>query len=216
MQRDRTASRASRLDRSLNEVMNFLKNAVGYSMLVGVQKERPKGRYRQYLSKHTPGHRRGHCSAGQSPQMHPAWSPPYSRLIYALCPVPRFDISPATTWSPFRSQMRCDFPQEAVPQSFRGDYMALLRVPKAPALSRLATPHCYPAYCFVQLLHYITSLWEQGLFCSEFNPLPQTHHLAHHKLSINVGWMDIEREERRRKRQTETKNMQYSILFVRN
>lgn len=45
---------------------------------------------------------------------------------------------------------------------------------------------------------------------------PQTHHLARHKLSINVGWMDIEREGRRRKRQTETKNMQYSILFVRN
>lgn len=42
MQRDRMASRAARLDSSLNEGMNFLKNATGRSTLKGWERKVPK------------------------------------------------------------------------------------------------------------------------------------------------------------------------------
>lgn len=98
-------------------------------MLGGTEKGGPKGRGRQYQPKHTPGQRRGHCFAGKISLFVSCLFT--SRPLNALLPLLHLDTSPATAWSPFESQMRYTFLQEAVPHSLR-DYMALCRVPKAP------------------------------------------------------------------------------------
>lgn len=77
---------------------------------------------------------------GRSPQMYPACLPPTSRLVNALLPFIHFDTSPATAWSPFKSQMRCAFPQEAVPHSLR-DYMPFCWVPKRPCTCLIIACH---------------------------------------------------------------------------
>lgn len=149
------ASRASRLEYSLNEVMTFLKNNQE-PILVGVEKESPKGWYWEYLSKHTPRHRRGHCSAGQIPQMHPTWSPPtlslsmhcsHSRILTFHLPLPPGHLSGIRWDIPFLRKMSLT-PSE-INYSSSG-------FPKHLALSQLATLHCYQCLllCPSPPLHY--------------------------------------------------------------
>lgn len=77
--------------------------------------------------------------------------------------------------------------------------------------------HCLSP-CPTHQLHY-KPLRAGSVLLSDFNPLPQSYHLAHQSQTLRNCWVDGQRErgkKRGSKEETDTKNKQYSILFMRN